>query len=230
MPRSATLQKLEVGSMTRKAAVYCLCALLLVQTLGGCASMSEEQKGAAVGAGTGAVVGGVFGAIFGGKKGALIGAAAGALMGGFVGWKVGEYRVQKVKGAEEATAAHKYTSQQGVVAKIDDAAAAPQQLKAGDEITLKTTYTVLAPPEQGQVKVKEVRTIYFNEQELGKLQKVSQLTPGTYASEQPLKLPSDAAEGQYLVKTLVEPVAVEKAVGDQATTAFAVGIVPATSR
>jgi len=187
--------------------------------------MTEQQKGTAVGAGTGAAVGGVLGAIIGQKNpalGALIGAAAGAMIGGLIGWQVGEYRTRKVKGAAEAAAQQKYTPQQGVVAKIDDTAAAPKQLKAGDQIVLMAQYTVLAPAEKGQVKVKEVRTIYFNDQELGRLEKNSELTAGTYASEQPLKLPADAAEGHYVVKTLVEPVAAEKAVGDQATTAFAV--------
>ena len=151
------------------------------------------------------------------RIGAAIGAAGGAVIGGLIGWQVGEYRARKIKSADEAKATHGYTPQQGVVAKIDDAAAAPKQLKPGDQTVLKAQYTVLAPPEQGPVKVKETRTIYFDGQRLGRLEKNSEVTAGTYESEHLLKIPNDAAEGNYTVTTLVEPVAVVKAVGDQAT-------------
>jgi hypothetical protein len=159
----------------------------------------------------------------GGKKGAVIGTLTGALIGGFVGWQVGEYRAKKIKSGEAAAAAHAYSPQQGVVTKIDKTAAAPQQLKPGDQIVLRTTYTVLAPPERGQVKVKEVRTILFNNQELGRVEKDTTRAAGTYATQHPMTLPKDAAEGRYTVKTMVQALDAEKAAADQATTTFVVG-------
>lgn len=213
--------------MGRKGGIWALCLLFLVQTLVGCAEMTEQQKGAALGGGAGALAGGVLGGLVGGKKGAVVGTLTGAVVGGFVGWQVGEYRAQKIKGSTTAAAAHSYSPQQGVVAKIDKTAATPQQLKPGDQIVLRTDYTVLAPPEKGQVKVKEVRTILFNNQELGRVEKDSELATGTYETQHSMTLPEDAAEGRYTVKTLVQALDVEKAAADQATTTFVVGATPA---
>src|SRR5436309_2873655 len=209
--------------MLQQIGASTLCLLLVVQVLAGCAEMTEQQKGTAIGAGAGAAAGGALGAIIARKDpglGAAIGAASGAVIGGLIGWQVGEYRARKIKSADEAKATHAYTPQQGIVAKIDGAAAAPTQLKPGDQTILKAQYTVLAPPEQGQITVKETRTIYFDGQRLGRLEKNSEVTAGTYESAYPLKIPNDAAEGNYTVTTLVEPVAAVKAVGDQATSAF----------
>lgn len=211
----------------RKGGTCALCGLLLIQILASCAEMTEQQKGAAIGGGAGALAGGVLGGLVGGKKGAVVGTLTGGLVGGFVGWQVGEYRAQKIKGSTTAAAAHAYSPQQGVVAKIDKTAATPQQLKPGDQIVLRTDYTVLAPPEKGQVKVKEIRTILFNNQELGRVEKDSELATGTYETQHSMILPEDAAEGRYTVKTLVRALDVEKAVADQATTTFVVGATPA---
>ena len=79
-------------------------SVLVVFALGGCASMTETQKGTAKGAGIGAVGGAVVGAVAGGKKGAVIGAAVGGVAGGVVG-NVWSKRMQdQKKQMEEATA------------------------------------------------------------------------------------------------------------------------------
>jgi YmgG-like glycine-zipper protein len=207
--------------MCRRLGIYALCLLLLGQTLSGCAEMTEQQKGTAIGAGLGALVGAGVGALAGGEKGAVIGSLGGAVLGGLVGWQVGEYRAKKVKEGQQAGGDTKWTPQQGVVAKIDSSGAAPAQVKPGDQVVLKTEYTLLAPPEQGDVAVKEVRTISFNNQSVGQLARTSKLTAGTYVTEQPMKLPTDAAPGTYTVTTVVEPV-VEKAKKDQDMAAFVV--------
>jgi osmotically inducible lipoprotein OsmB len=49
--------------------------------LGGCAGMSQQDKGTAIGAGVGGVAGNVLG-------GGLLGTAAGAVVGGVVGHEV----------------------------------------------------------------------------------------------------------------------------------------------
>jgi len=208
--------------MGNKIGIYVLCLAFLGQSLAGCAgTTSEGQQGAAVGALSGAGLGALVGGLAGGWQGAAIGAASGAVLGGLVGWQIGEYRARQIRGAQEAAAAYSYTPQQGTMAKIDLTDAAPKQLKPGDQIILQTEYTVLTPPQQGQVTVKEVRTIYLNNKPLHRLEQQSQVSAGTYLSEQPLKLPSDAVQGRYTVTTTVEPVA-EQAKGDQAATAFVV--------
>jgi outer membrane protein OmpA-like peptidoglycan-associated protein len=54
-------------------------------TLGGCANMTETQKGTAKGAAIGAGAGAVVGAVAGGSKGAAIGAGVGAGVGAIAG-------------------------------------------------------------------------------------------------------------------------------------------------
>ncbi|CAG0965851.1 putative lipoprotein YiaD [Methylophilaceae bacterium] len=60
-------------------------AIAVALTLGGCANMSETQKGTAKGAAIGAGAGAVVGAVAGGSKGAAIGAAVGGVGGAIAG-------------------------------------------------------------------------------------------------------------------------------------------------
>lgn len=70
------------GSAGRMAgAPLLLCALASALVLGGCAGMSDQEKGTA----TGAVVGGVAGNVLGGG---LLGTGAGAVVGGVIGHEV----------------------------------------------------------------------------------------------------------------------------------------------
>jgi len=79
-------------------------SILVVFTLGGCANMTETQKGTAKGAGIGAGVGAVVGAIAGNTKGAVIGAAVGAAAGGVAGNVWSKRQEAQKKQMEEATA------------------------------------------------------------------------------------------------------------------------------
>lgn len=60
-------------------------SVLVILVLGGCANMTETQKGTAKGAGVGAGVGAVVGAVAGKGKGAAIGAVVGASVGAVAG-------------------------------------------------------------------------------------------------------------------------------------------------
>ena len=200
--------------------------LAAAQALAGCAEMSQEQKGAATGAGLGAAVGAVAGGLTDKKnpgQGVLIGATAGALVGGVAGWAVGAYRVKQLKPREEAAASHNYTPQQGVVTKIDRIAATPEQLKPGDQLTVQSQYTVLGPPQNNQIRVREARTVFFNDQPLTELPaRELVLVQGTNEIQSSITLPPDAADGNYRVMTTVEPLAVPNAQKNQASTAFVV--------
>ncbi len=85
----------QLKIMTVAAAIF---------ALGGCANMSETQKGTAKGAGIGAGVGAVVGAVAGGSKGAAIGAGVGAV-GGAIAGNVWSKKMQAQKAEmEQATA------------------------------------------------------------------------------------------------------------------------------
>ncbi len=69
-----------------KRALALLLAAFLVVVAAGCASMSRQEKGAVIGAGSGAVIGGVIGNQAGNTAvGAIIGAAVGGAAGAYIG-------------------------------------------------------------------------------------------------------------------------------------------------
>jgi outer membrane protein OmpA-like peptidoglycan-associated protein len=78
--------------------------LVAAFTLGGCANMSETQKGTAKGAAIGAGTGAVVGAIAGKGKGAAIGAAVGAGVGAVAGNVWTKRQEEQKRQMEEATA------------------------------------------------------------------------------------------------------------------------------
>jgi hypothetical protein len=172
---------------------------------------------------SGALVGGVAGK----GTGAGIGALAGAAVGGLVGWQIGEYQSRKVRDAGDGATAYRYSPQQGVVATVEKTEATPDAVRPGDRVVLRTDYTILVP--SGSVKVKEVRTLLFNGQELGHVEHQVDRASGTYASEQPIALPADAVEGTYVVQTAVRPVSVAQATPGQASSEFRVQETPAVA-
>lgn len=208
--------------MIRRLGILALCIVLAVGTLHGCAEMTEQQKGAAVGVAGGALAGGLIGHLAGGKKGAITGAAAGAVVGGLVGWQVGAYRARQVKGAKETIAAAEYKPQQGILTKIEKSTASPKRLKPGDQITIQTRYQVLAPPEAGRITVQEVRTLLFNKQELKRDEKIEERPVATHTIDQEYTLPGEAAKGQYTVRITVEPLVDGKKGRDKSTIFFVV--------
>lgn len=78
--------------------------MLAAFALGGCANMSETQKGTAKGAAIGAGAGAVVGAIAGKGKGAAIGAAVGAGVGAVAGNVWTKRQEEQKRQMEEATA------------------------------------------------------------------------------------------------------------------------------
>ena len=79
-------------------------SVVLALLLGGCANMSETQKGTAKGAAIGAGAGAVIGAIAGKGKGAAIGAAVGAAAGAVAGNVWTKRQEEQKRQMEEATA------------------------------------------------------------------------------------------------------------------------------
>ncbi|MGY1489962.1 OmpA family protein [Methylobacillus pratensis] len=78
-------------------------AMIATLALGGCANMSETQKGTAKGAAIGAGTGAVVGAIAGKGKGAAIGAAVGAGAGAIAGNVWSKRMEEQKRQMEEAT-------------------------------------------------------------------------------------------------------------------------------
>ena len=90
--------------MTRGMALTLSALMLFSMSMTGCSSLSQTEKGAAIGAGAGAVIGGVVGKKYGGTaKGAIIGAAVGGTAGAVIGQqmdKQAEDLEEDLEGAE----------------------------------------------------------------------------------------------------------------------------------
>lgn len=81
-----------------------LMTLAIIATLGGCATMSESQRGTAQGSAIGAGAGAAIGALIGGGKGAAIGAGSGALLGAGAGYLWSKKMEEQKQQMETATA------------------------------------------------------------------------------------------------------------------------------
>lgn len=78
--------------------------LAVLLTLGGCAGMTDTQRGTAQGAAIGAGAGAALGAIIGGGKGAAIGAGSGAVLGAGAGYVWSQRMEEQKRQMETATA------------------------------------------------------------------------------------------------------------------------------
>ena len=181
---------------------------LIAFTLGvsGCATLSEENSGAAGGAGIGAVTGALAGAVLAGEgsrtKGAIIGGLAGALIGGVIG----NYTVDRKKTAAETATKYGYSPSAGTVVRIEAAQAAPAAVFSGDKVDLKITYAVLTPASNSQVDITESHEIRLNNELVGNPEVNVSRTAGTYTSTIPMFLPKDAKPGTYKVISTIKTV------------------------
>ncbi len=200
--------------------------ILFTQLLAGCAGMTEGEKGAAIGAGVGAVVGAGIGAVVDPKhreQGAVIGGVVGSLLGGTAGWVIGEHHMRQVQAREQAAAKKRYSPTQGVLINIDRTTVIPWQLSPGDRLTFQVQYTALAPTQSNEVRARETRTLFFGDQVLKELsQQEVALAQGTSEFTFPLRIPGDAAQGNYTILTRVEPLNAPNPTKQEARSSFIV--------
>ena len=113
--------------------------------------------------------------------------------------------MKQLKAREDAASAALYTPDQGVVTTIESVSATPKELRPGEPLNLRMEYTVLAPPQMSDVKIREVRSIFFNNQHLVDLApKELTLRQGTNEIHDTLTLPANAAAGSYAVVTSLQ--------------------------
>ena len=186
--------------MKRKVLAVVLSVTLLSSLLS-CGSLTwEENKGAAVGAGAGAATGAVAGALIGDTKGAVIGGLLGALAGG----AIGHYAYDQPRDREQTAQVYGYNESGGNVLTLEDVSSMPQTIRPGDSIDLRMTYAVLTPSQNAITRVTETREITYNGELVGNPQINVDRHDGTYTSTVPLRLPTNAKDGLYLVRATVQ--------------------------
>jgi len=191
----------------KKRVTCVMMAGIFLFTVLGCATDQYEQNtGAAVGGATGAAVGGVIGGIVGEKHGdATTGAVIGGLLGALAGAAIGHYAYDRVRTEDAAQKqyGYNYDQTQTALVRIENASVTPNIVKAGGTINLMATYTVLA--EQGvMMNVMETREIRYNGELTGRPQVTLQKQGGTYTSQIPVTLATDAKPGKYTVLTTIQ--------------------------
>lgn len=184
--------------MRHKAIALLTALVFLVVT--SCATIPEENKGAATGAGVGAATGAVLGAVVGRN---VSGAVIGGLLGALVGGAIGHYYVDQKKTRNETASQYGYRSTQGNMLRMEEASVVPQTVSPGGTVEMKMTYAVLTPAETTEVSVIEKREIRHNGELVGNPEVTVTHKGGTYTSSIPLTLPANAKKGLYVVTNTV---------------------------
>jgi len=169
----------------------------------GCASIPEEHKGAATGAGIGAATGVIAGSLLGGHGAKTEMAILGGLAGALVGGAIGHYAVDQKRTAQDTNSRYNYQSS-AVSIRIEDTSAYPTSVNAGDKVDLKATYAILGVSSGSQIDLVEKREITHAGQVVGNPEVTVSRSGGTYTSTVPLFMPSDAKPGMYTVRTTIQ--------------------------
>ena len=196
--------------MSRKILVLTIVSIFMV-SLAGCMTESgyyspegSAGAGALGGAATGAALGAIIGAATGSPAtGAWIGAASGALVGGVGGYLYAQHLNNEIRDQQAAAQAYNYQPSQGNVVSVDAADASPSVVRAGQQVNLGMTYTILTPSNI-PVSVTLVREVRFNGQLLGQpYQTTVNNANGTFNDSVAYSLPGNASYGNYSVTSRV---------------------------
>jgi hypothetical protein len=185
--------------VTRPAAALIAGVLLVSTSVSGCQTVSEHQPtaiGAGVGAASGAAIGGL-------ATRSATGAVVGGLLGGLAGGAIGYYLERKDRERDEAAAETGYSPAQGTIVRVETTDVSPASAKAGDTVSLLTTYTVLTPYGE-PVTVRETREVRQNGALVANPSTQIQRANGTFTSGLPIRLPRTARPGTYEVTTTID--------------------------
>ena len=130
-----------MNASSRRVLGVLLTAMFVVGAIG-CASMSNQQKGAVIGAGSGAVIGGVIGNQAGNTTvGAIIGAAVGGAAGAWIGNYMDDQAAEIERDLEGATVERigegiKITFDSGILFAVDRSELQPAAQQNLDELAV----------------------------------------------------------------------------------------------
>ena len=178
--------------------------LMFLTGIFGCASIPEEHKGAATGAGIGAATGAIAGALLGSKGAKTEMAVVGGLLGALAGGAIGHYAYDQKRTKEETAQKYNYKPSEGTLIRIEDVSVSPSVAKPGDKVEMKMTYAVLGVGSGKELAISEAREIRYQGEMYGKPQVSVSRSDGTYSSSIPLTMPKDAQKGKYSVIMTVQ--------------------------
>ena len=169
----------------------------------GCASIPQERKGTATGAGVGAATGAVAGALLGSPGAKTEMAVLGGVLGALAGGLIGHYAYDKKSSKENTSKKYNYKQSRGVFVKVENASVVPNAVKTGGKIDLRMTYAVLGAKPGSELSVTETREIKYKGELFAKPKMYVEREDGTYSSSIPITIPSTAKKGKYTVRFTV---------------------------
>jgi hypothetical protein len=195
--------------MVRKS-IWVALLCILVGSLAGCATNGyydparSSEAGALGGAATGAAIGSIVGAATGhAATGAWVGAAAGEVAGAVGGYLYAEHRNSQARSSQAAAQTYNYTPTQGNVVSIDQVDVNPSSVRAGQQVTLGMTYTILTP-DNNPVAVNLVRELRFGGSMVGQpYQTTVNNQNGSYTDQVVYSLPGNATPGTYTITSRI---------------------------
>jgi hypothetical protein len=187
--------------------IRCIAMLTLAAfatVLMGCASIPEEHKGAATGAGIGAATGAVAGALLGSKGAKTEMAVLGGVIGALAGGAIGHYAYDTKRTQQETEKQYGYQPSQGTLIRLESVSVEPSTASVGKHVDFLATYAVMTPTAVSEISITEIREIWFGTELVGKPEVRVTRTGGTYTSKVPMTLPFDAKKGTYRVVTTIQ--------------------------
>ncbi|MDH5201811.1 MAG: glycine zipper domain-containing protein [Nitrospirota bacterium] len=178
--------------------------IAFVASLSGCASLTEEHKGATTGAAVGAATGAVGGALVAGKGSRTTGAIIGGLVGALVGGAIGHYAYDVKRSRQETANKYNYQPSMGTMVRIEDVSVVPNAVNPGKKVDIKVTYALLVASPTEQISITEIREIRHDGELVGKPEVNVTHVGGTYTSTVPVYLPANAKKGTYTVITTIQ--------------------------
>jgi hypothetical protein len=190
-----------MNSIVKTTVSAALCASLL----SGCAGMTPEGQQA-----TAAALGGIAGGLATGLATGNVGyGLAGAAAGAALAWgavKLVQYNSQQVRTPEQDQKLYGFTpSANSVLVKLNKGTASPDTVSPGQQVSIVSDYSLALPSSQGSASVEETYALKKDGKMLFQSPvQTAQRTPGGYAVNAAIPIPSDATSGTYVVETKVQ--------------------------
>ena len=134
----------------------------------------------------------------------MIGAIAGAGAGAIAGFAYAKHQEQVLRDRQAAEAMYSYRPEQGEKVVIEALEVAPNTVTNGDEVALNSNFTILTGNDQ-PVPMEVSQEIMYQGQPVGQsFTDKGNRKSGSYGVSYSTKIPANAQEGKYTLKTTVQ--------------------------
>lgn len=120
-------------------------------------------------------------------------------------FQLGNYADEQKKSRQESLREIDYRSSQGNLVRIEETTNEPLRITPGEMVKLRTSYYVMSPAPEAEIKIVETRIIQYNAQNVvDPLVREVRKRQGLAISTAKLSIPKDAIKGEYIVITTID--------------------------